>query len=310
MAKIIFVALHLLFYVNARPFKSPDFVSQWFYLQSIPGRERIDVFHHLGEVPDLVQVQVRSISSNNPGFIFPAIGIVPRDDDEIEPRSGIVYLYNEKMVTISAQSKNNHYQGRTIYTENSNYWEGPNNDDSFDCYVRVRAWKTSSMPVPDFQMKNIKIHAACEKGTDCFYEKYHGLKEYPSMVIVRTKLLDVNSEFHGFISDAVGSGMMVYENNPIKRNGYVTYGFDFERFRIWTDSSEYGYVFYGEDGTRITGNFRSGELEILAWRSSSLTPTIKETIQLGVSPGVAFDKDKSIPDLSTTEDIIVNLWVK
>ena len=58
-----------------------------------------------------------------------------------------------------------------LLTENSNYWEGPNNDESYGCFVRVRAWKMSSMPVPDFHLERIEIHAFCEKGKVLF-ERY------------------------------------------------------------------------------------------------------------------------------------------
>lgn len=52
----------------------------------------------------------------------------------------------------------------TFTSENSNYWEGPNSDEAFDCYVRVRAWKMSSFPKPDFHFKGLEIKAACQNG--------------------------------------------------------------------------------------------------------------------------------------------------
>ncbi|XP_053394304.1 von Willebrand factor D and EGF domain-containing protein-like [Mercenaria mercenaria] len=298
------------YYVEARPFKSPDFVSQWYYINAAPGQDRIDVYHHLRVTPAFVQVQVRSDSANNNGYIFPGIGLVPRDDDEAIPYAAVSYIYNERMVTISAMSENNNNRGRVLYTENSKYWDGPNADDSYDGYVRVRAWKLSSFPKPDFKIDGFNITSSCAVETDCFYEKIHDLKEYPSMVIVRTKLSNPNSDFDGFMSDAVGSGQVTYDNDIGKHSGYVLFGFDMESIRVWTDSSKGRNIFNGADGSAFDTEFTSGQLEIYAWKQATLTPTSVETIQLGVVPGSEFDNDKHIAIVSPTENIVINLWAE
>lgn len=296
--------------VEGRSMRLPDFVSQWFYIESVRGKDLVEVYHNLGEVPALVNVQAKTTTEPNNGYIFPGIGIKPRDDDSSDPYSAIVYIYNEEKVAISALTEYNHYKGRTIYTDNSSFWEGPNSDSCYFAYVRVRAWKNASMPRPDFHVNNIVIEAT--NRTDCFYEERHGLSEYPSMVVARTKLNNSKSPYHGFWSDAVGSALMVYDNFEYTHNGYVIYGFDTEMFRIWTDSSDNGYVFYGNDGAHFEGgaSFRSGQLEIMAWTASSLTPTLVDTLQLGLLPGQEFDNDKHIHVSCATEDLIVNLWAE
>lgn len=42
----------------------------------------------------------------------------------------------------------------------------------------------------------------------CFHELQHALREYPSLVVVRTKLKG-QSEFNGFMSDAVGKTYVI-----------------------------------------------------------------------------------------------------
>lgn len=38
----------------------------------------------------------------------------------------------------------------------------------------------------------------------------------------------------------LGAGLMVYEHSAITSNGYVTFGFNEDNFRIWSDSSVKG----------------------------------------------------------------------
>lgn len=51
-------------------------------------------------------------------------------------------------------------------TGESPYWEGVNNQDSWSALFRVRAWKASSLPTPDFMETGIPIQARSGSGTN------------------------------------------------------------------------------------------------------------------------------------------------
>ena len=44
------------------------------------------------------------------------------------------------------------------------YFNGPNNQTSVKAAVKVRAWKASSLPYPDFTKKEMFISAGSTKG--------------------------------------------------------------------------------------------------------------------------------------------------
>jgi len=53
----------------------------------------------------------------------------------------------------------------TILTKGASpYWEGPNTQDSASAQFRIRAWKESSLPTPDFKETNIPLVAASGSG--------------------------------------------------------------------------------------------------------------------------------------------------
>ena len=53
------------------------------------------------------------------------------------------------------------YLSAISYLESSQYWEGPNRQDTLSASVRVRAWKQSSFPKPDFHSSGIPIGSKC-----------------------------------------------------------------------------------------------------------------------------------------------------
>ncbi|XP_060576609.1 uncharacterized protein LOC132733898 [Ruditapes philippinarum] len=147
---------------KAYQFPIPDFESPWLYLQAQAGTSKAmeTVMHGLNEVPIFVDVQVKSLDSPNKGYIFQAIGALPRDDDAAEPFGGVTYIYDSTQIIVCApQHANGGNTSYAIYTENGAFYAGVNNQSSYNVEVRIRAWKKSSLPPADFERTGIHMTA-------------------------------------------------------------------------------------------------------------------------------------------------------
>ncbi|VDI52170.1 CUB and sushi domain-containing protein [Mytilus galloprovincialis] len=91
----------------------------------------------------------------------------------------------------------------------------------------------------------------------------HELGYYPDFVTVQTLLSD------GYMSDGVGAVFMASTPNKDNSLSGVLYGYDESKIRLWvpTDyvgTTKGGGVFLANDGYKL-GNFKSGDVKILAW---------------------------------------------
>ncbi|XP_052237737.1 uncharacterized protein LOC127849054 [Dreissena polymorpha] len=105
-----------------------------------------------------------SVKRAKQGIQLPASGHQIRDDDEDEDYGGVVYIYNATNVIVATPKKANDRLGNSIYTGVSPYWVGPNSQTSGSVEVRVRCWKASSLPIPEYSLTNRNITAATGSG--------------------------------------------------------------------------------------------------------------------------------------------------
>ncbi|XP_062616090.1 uncharacterized protein LOC134277800, partial [Saccostrea cucullata] len=128
------------------------FISDWHTL-SVNDASPQAVPHTLNELPAKVDVQVKIIQSGKE-YIFPGLGSVPKDDDISNEYGGVVYAYNSSHVLLFIpviKSSGGGGTGRVLTTGGSSY-SGPFIGSSTACQVRIRAWKLSDWPKPDFSI--------------------------------------------------------------------------------------------------------------------------------------------------------------
>ncbi|XP_052251686.1 uncharacterized protein LOC127858525 [Dreissena polymorpha] len=101
----------------------PQFDSQWLPLRAQGGEHSQIVVSHgevNGEVPRLVDIQLKLLDGANAGFVFKAIGNGERDDDGPTSYGGVIYIYNEQEVVVMVpQWKTNPYMGYAVHTATS-----------------------------------------------------------------------------------------------------------------------------------------------------------------------------------------------
>ncbi|XP_060567802.1 uncharacterized protein LOC132726496 [Ruditapes philippinarum] len=277
LSTVIAVYIVLPFRGDTKLMVEPDFVSSWYYMKAQAGTKTtlVSIEHGLGETPLLVDVQVR----DEHDVVFPGSGCRARDDDQPEGYGGIIYIYNDVYIEISSPIQSDGHIGRCVYTGQLPYWNGPYDLDSYFAHVRARAWKKSSLPPADFVKTGQFISAA----QDNYFEESHGLGDYPSLVISRTKFPSSTETYPDYYSDSVGSSLGMYDSNSTQ-NAFVVYGFSNETIRVWAPTSEADYVFAGIDGWNFDA-VKNGTLELYAWRNSSLTTssTYQTTFPLGLN---------------------------
>lgn len=122
---------------------APDFDSGWFTMQSQQGTDSYkEVTHDLGQYPSRVKVLVKAIDGANEGFIFEAIGVASKDDDEDNRHyGGVVFAYNQTTVRLWAPDKNNgEASGHIIFIADG--WGGEvNRQFSESAEVKVLVWR-------------------------------------------------------------------------------------------------------------------------------------------------------------------------
>ncbi|KAL4231165.1 hypothetical protein ACF0H5_008747 [Mactra antiquata] len=243
----------------------PDFESSWLPIRSqVKDSSAIRVTHGLGEIPLIVDVQVKSIDDPNNGFLFPAVGGQPRDDDSKDKYGGVLYVYNDREVTVTVPCRsNNSPSGSALYLDDDEYYTGFSIQTSHDVLIRVRAWKASSLPEPNFQKTDIFVEARSANVDEVYIEETHGLNEYPKYILVRAKHLDSSSA--GNVSDGLGASVVSYADQAHKGNGYFIYGYNDNDVRIWIASDSNGYILDGADGYGLDESVLTAYIEIYAW---------------------------------------------
>ncbi|XP_060583875.1 uncharacterized protein LOC132740036 [Ruditapes philippinarum] len=296
----IVVYIVLPFHVNTMLMMEPNFVSSWYDMKAQAGTNTtlLSIEHGLGETPLLVDVQV--LGKN--GRVFPGSGCRARDDDQPEGYGGIIYIYNDVYIEISSPMQSDGHLGRCIYTGKMPYWNGFTEYDSYFAQVRARAWKKSTLPPADFVKTGQFIASGAQ---DNYFEEPHGLGDYPSLVISRTKFPSSTETYPDYYSDSVGSSMGMYDNTSTQ-NAFVVYGFSNESIRVWAPTSEADYIFAGTDGWNFNV-VKNGTLELYAWRNSSLTTSLSSIMYLTTTfygPGLR------ITDIDIANGNFVKAWVQ
>ncbi|XP_062616087.1 uncharacterized protein LOC134277796 [Saccostrea cucullata] len=143
--------------------------------------------HPLNELPVKVDVQVK-VNYDGTEYIFPGLGSAQRDDDIATDFGGVGYIYNDidvKLFIPVAQSNGNG-QGGSLYS-------GPFVGTFTVCEVRIRAWRISDWPTPNYFVESTISTSAPYKNVA------HNLGVYPDFVTVQLVLST------GYVSEAQGT---------------------------------------------------------------------------------------------------------
>ncbi|XP_061195155.1 uncharacterized protein LOC133203379 [Saccostrea echinata] len=157
------------------------FISDWYTL-TVNGTSPLCITHSLNEIPAKVDVQVKILQSGKE-YIFPGLGSTPKDDDIPNEYGGVAYGYNYSHVLLFVPVIKPSYGGgigRVLTTGGSSY-TGPFIGSFETCKVRIRAWKLSDWPKPDFSLTSgLTISTA-----NPYQKVYHCLGAYPDFVTVQ-----------------------------------------------------------------------------------------------------------------------------
>ncbi|XP_053389945.1 uncharacterized protein LOC128552900 [Mercenaria mercenaria] len=297
-------------------FPVPDFESPWLPFEAQAGKSKAmrEIPHGLNEVPFIVDVQVKSLDAPNKGYIFQATGGIPRDDDEPEPYSGVVYIYDESKIIVSAPHHGNGANnGYAIYTEDGNYYTGANNQSSYSVDIRVRAWRMSSLPKADFEKTSIPMKAGNTTYrhlraivSDVYRDEFHGFNEYPSMILVRMNLTFTRGKLTA-MADAVGANFVTYRDNIYRQNYHIVHGVSKNRIRVWIDSQYRAYIFAGYDGYPISFFAVEGYLEMYAWKPNTMAA--QEYSQTLLGPNVP-NETFEMPYKNNVLNPFTRVWVR
>ena len=205
--------------------------------------------------------------------IYEGDGAFQADDDHKIIYGGLVYLYNDAFVEVTAPCKgNDHAIGTIINTGQANsFRNGSNHDTNSEALVRVKVWVAGDLPSPDFQSDWVQIDT--QKNDEVFKEIAHNVGKYPALVNVQIKSKASNTFM---VSEGVGSGvsehMREYENT-----GGIVWAYNDQIVRIWAgyetmDRYQYG-IFGLIDGWHniLHGvNILKGEARVIAWSQENL----------------------------------------
>ncbi|XP_060576605.1 uncharacterized protein LOC132733893 [Ruditapes philippinarum] len=72
------------------------------------------------------------------------------------------------------------------------------------------------------------------------------------------------------MSDAVGANFVVYTAGLYRQNYHIVHGVSKERIRVWIDSQNWAYIYAGGDGYAVNFAAKEGDLEMYAWKSTSM----------------------------------------
>ncbi|KAH3856146.1 uncharacterized protein LOC127873619 [Dreissena polymorpha] len=254
----------------------PQFDSGWLPLEAQSNNCTLPIPHGLGQVPRLVDVQVKSVEEPNLGFIFKAIGNGERDDDHNETYGGAIYIYNDIDVVVFLPNKNNHYAvGSGINTGHWPYWFGPNMQTSRKVNVRVRCWLETELPVPCYVTSSaVFMKAGSQYLNETFLELHHQISKYPDIVKVRAHLTDGLDA--GYYTDAQGTTLY----NKCSGTSGLKFGFNDVTVRIWAPSGG-NVLFTRHDGwglIRWPATASSADVDVIAWCDVTDSDVFSQTI--------------------------------
>ncbi|XP_052710782.1 uncharacterized protein LOC128185149 [Crassostrea angulata] len=233
------------------------------------GTSPVVIPHTLGEVPAKVDVQVK-VTYNGIEYMFPGMGSAPRDDDLAADYGGVGYLYNELEVKVYVPVATNSGNGPGwAITTGGALYAGPFVGSFTSCDVRVRAWKLSYWPTPNF------VGSAPISKSSPYADVPHGLGVYPDFVTVQLTLSD------GYVSEAQGTTTTTSDHSTKWVNSCGTiFGVTDSSVTLWAAAGADDFVACFKDGWGTEDvSYSSASVDIRAW---VLTPS--EVIQNDVYP--------------------------
>ncbi|XP_033755345.1 uncharacterized protein LOC117338198 [Pecten maximus] len=254
----------LLFHLQGTPvscgscFRQPTYTSSTTVLEAQTSQSQAQFEHEVGVTPVKVDIQV------TPEFdtqsIFPGVGSAQRDDDEDDPYGGVIYKYDDAVVTVYVPKRWDGYSNGTVIYTGGNTWSGPTHMQEKRAKVRVRVWSPSDFPCPDFSTTH---PVQTGQGTRSFVELVHGLGTVPEYVTVQ-----VRHGSSGWISDGVGYVMTSAMTSINTSWGGVLYAYNESHVRVWIPSAYSGSLYSSADGWGRKYNEiqNSGTLFVKVWK--------------------------------------------
>ena len=252
----------------------PSYISKWFHMKAYDAKlSKVVIEHSLNELPAKVDVQIKSLSGADNDWIFPGASVYQADDDNGEDYGGVIYLYNETHVILTAPMPYNNDLGQEyiVTTGHRNeYYIGSHHYRYIEGLVRVRIWLMTDFPAPAYVSQWYEMDIR-EVDTS-FHAISHGLSTYPGFVT-----LQVRSD--GLVSESAGSSLLPVDYS---NDGGVYYGVDDNMVRIWTayipSIAVYSGRLFGSgwDGWAGWNTFRhdtsqwtSGQFRVTVWDNES-----------------------------------------
>ncbi|XP_061195154.1 uncharacterized protein LOC133203378 [Saccostrea echinata] len=233
------------------------FISDWYTL-AVNDASPLGIPHSLNELPAKVDVQVKILQSGKE-YIFPGLGSVPKDDDIPTEYGGVAYAYNSSHILLFVpviKTSGGGGIGRVLTTGGSSY-TGPFIGSSKTCKVRIRAWKLSDWPKPDFNLTS-GLTISKDDYVTCYRDGW-GAFDYivPDNVevIIRAWIIS-SSEITNMNTFAYAKGGNISRGGVIPMTNAINLDFHIVNVEIRDATVSRGKVFYGA-GSANLGN--SGE---------------------------------------------------
>ncbi|KAL4219491.1 hypothetical protein ACF0H5_022068 [Mactra antiquata] len=258
---------------QGKPLPLADYESDWILATECTNPpHKCDFNHSFGEVPAIVDVQI-----DVNGVVYQPLGFRPDEFTNGRNKPNFVtYIYDEQFVNLSTTIP---YGGTHFVPQYSRDYVGMQTQSRgvYYSWMRVRAWKFSSLPDPDFAVTDHTMKANTSKSEDSFYEISHGLDDYPGIVVVRAEMEHDNKTFY---ANGVGSALNAFYDGNDTTNAYLVYGFNNDTFRVWVDSSTRGAIFDGRKFTKFPWLVSEATVQIYAWKLSTITPYMTRRVSL------------------------------
>ncbi|KAL4235561.1 hypothetical protein ACF0H5_003957 [Mactra antiquata] len=210
----------------------PSYISPWVLMDSDdPSTTFVTFTHGFGEVPIKAEVQVRSPTT---GFIYPGVKSSYAGNDA-NSRGGVICIYNENDVRLYGATNENTQSGTAyIIFTGSLSWTSENQEQSKTGYVRVRVWRPSDLPAPDFTSTGTGMKANGNPWPN-YKQLTHSLNVIPELTVVQYNPA-FSVPLSGWYSEGQGSSSRPIDNNNLYWGGLV-YGVNSNTIQLWTASS-------------------------------------------------------------------------
>nr|XP_022290621.1 uncharacterized protein LOC111102248 [Crassostrea virginica] len=238
------------------------FLSAWHDL-IVNGTSPVTIPHLLNEIPGKVDVQVK-VNHGGQDYFFPGIGSGQSDDDILAQYGGVAYLYNHLHVRvfIPKEKSDSHGIGRVITTGEGSY-SGPFFGTFVTGKVRIRVWKLSDWPIPNYEGSlSISNSAPYQTLSHCL-----GTYTYPDFVTVQLKFTD------GYVTDASGVVPLTVDDSGLAASLThtehicgVVYSVTQTSMTFWSPNKNRDYVACISDGWGSSSyKYSSADIIVRQW---------------------------------------------